>query len=89
MRVTLRTHPLLVQGDLLGEALLGTVPDGVVVSIGQEVGQLVLALGVLLHAHALEYNMVVEYPQWCFARSSDLLGNGSINNRRSMTEVFQ
>lgn len=42
------SHPLLVQSDLLGEALLGKVAHSVVVSIRQEVRQLVLGLGILL-----------------------------------------
>lgn len=46
----LGSHPFLVQGDLLGEALLGKVAHGVVVSIRQEVRQLVLGLGILLHS---------------------------------------
>ena len=49
-----QAHPLLVQGDLLGEALLAEVAHCIVVSIRQEVRQLVLALGILLHhAHSL------------------------------------
>ena len=46
-----RAHPLLIQGDLLGEALLGEVPHSIVIGIRQEVCQLVLSLGILLRYH--------------------------------------
>ena len=42
-------YPLLVQSDLFGEALLGEVTHGIIVSIRQEMRQLVLSLGILLH----------------------------------------
>lgn len=48
-----RAHPLLIQGDLLGEALLGKVPHSIVISVCQEVCQLVLSLGILLPDHIL------------------------------------
>ena len=48
-----RAHPFLVQGDLLCEALFGKVPHSIVVSIRQEVRQLVLSLGILLRYHTL------------------------------------
>ena len=44
-----RAYPLLVKGDLFGEALLGEVAHSVVISICQEMRQLVLVLGILLH----------------------------------------
>jgi len=46
-------HPLLIQGDLLCEALLGKVAHSIVVGIRQEVCQLVLSLGILLRYHTL------------------------------------
>ncbi len=48
-----RAHPLLIQGNLLCEALLGKVPHSIVIGIRQEVCQLVLSLGILLHYHIL------------------------------------
>ena len=44
------THPLLLQGDLLSEPLFGKVAHRIVVSIGQEVRQLVLSLGIFLQS---------------------------------------
>lgn len=44
-----RTYALLVQSDLLCKALLGKVAHRIIVSIGQEMSQMVLSLGVLLH----------------------------------------
>ena len=46
-----RAHPLLIQGNLLGEALFGKVAHSIVVGIRQEVCQLVLSLGILLRYH--------------------------------------
>ncbi len=46
-------HPLLIQGDLLGEALFGKVPHSIVIGICQEVCQLVLSLGILLRYQTL------------------------------------
>ncbi len=42
------THPLLVESDLLCEALLGEVADRIVVRVCQEVRQAVLAPRILL-----------------------------------------
>lgn len=50
------THPLLVKGNLLGEPLLAEVADSIVVSICQKVRQLVLALGILLHTHFMQFS---------------------------------
>ena len=47
-----KTYVLLVQGDLFGEALLGKVAHGIVVSIRQEMSQVVLRLGILLQVTA-------------------------------------
>lgn len=43
-----KAYPLLVKRDLFGETLLGEVAHSIVVSIRQEMRQLVLVLGVLL-----------------------------------------
>ena len=47
-----RTYALLIQSDLLGEALLGKVAHSIVVRIGEEMGQMVLRLGILLQRMA-------------------------------------
>lgn len=44
-----RTYALLVQSDLFCEALLGKVAHCIVVRIGEEMSQMVLGLGILLH----------------------------------------
>lgn len=55
-----RAYPLLVKRDLFGESLLGEVTHSVVVSICQEMRQLVLALGILLqHTPGLKQARVV------------------------------
>lgn len=53
-------YPLLVKRDLFGETLLGEVAHSVVVSIRQEMRQLVLALGILLqHTPGLKPALMV------------------------------
>lgn len=47
-----RTYALLIQSDLLGEALLGEVAHSIVVCIGEKMGQVVLRLGILLQPTA-------------------------------------
>lgn len=55
-----RAYPLLVKRDFFGETLLGEVADSVVVSICQEMRQLVLALSILLrHTPGLKRALVV------------------------------
>lgn len=44
----LLTHPVLLQGYLLGEALLGKVANRIVVRVGQEMRQVVPRPGKLL-----------------------------------------